>query len=85
MIQEIHVKCLFTNPHLNTCFLPLKKKKENDLLHFIQHKLQRIKTKRFTELSSHNTAAMQIRKVKSLKSYPASLINSLCDEQLGTI
>lgn len=58
-------------------------KKRPATFHATQNK--KIKTKRFTKLSRHNTAAMQICKVKSVKSYPASLINNLCDEQLGTI
>lgn len=85
MIQEIHIKCLFTKPHLNNWFLLLKKKKEKDPLHFKLHKLQKMKTKRFTKLSRHNTAVIQIHKVESVKPYPASLINNLHDEQLGTI
>lgn len=85
MIQEIDIKCLFTKPHLHTWFLLLKKKKakEKGLLHFTQHKLQKIK--RLTKLSRHNTVVTQIHKVKFVKPYPASLINNLCDEQLGTI
>lgn len=86
MIQEIHIKCLFTKPRLHTCFLLLKKKRKRPaIFHAYVHKLQKIKTKRVTKLSRHNTAVMQICKVKSVKPYPASLINNLCDEQLGTI
>lgn len=68
-----------------TCFLPLKKKQKKRPATFHATQNKKIKTKRFTKLSRHNTAAMQICKVKSVKSYPASLINNLCDEQLGTI
>lgn len=87
MIQNIHIKCLFTKSHLRTCFLLLKrrkrKRKRPATFHAYVHKLQKIKMKRFTKLSRHNTAVMQISKVKSVKPYPTSLINNLCDEQLG--
>lgn len=66
-------------------FVAEKKRKRPAIFHAYVHKLQKIKTKRVTELSRHNTAVMQICKVKSVKPYPASLINNLCDEQLGTI
>lgn len=85
MIQEIHIRCLFIKPHLNNRFLLLKKKEEKGLLYFMLHKLQKIKTKRFTKLSRHNTSVIQIHKVKFIKPYPASRINNLHHEQLGTI
>jgi len=63
-----------THVFFAACRLKEKKKKEKGPRHCYDYvcKLQKMKTKRFTKLSRHDTTVIQVRKVKPVKTYPAS-------------